>query len=967
MTCEPHARGRTGGGESAGPTLLVVDDRTENLTVLAAVLRDAFPNGEVLTASSGEEGLRIVSERAVSAALIDVQMPGIDGIEMIERLKADENTARLPTLLMTAHSAEARTRANGLDVGADDFVARPIDNVELVARVRVLLRVGAAEAELRHANRRLSSLADVRAHERDLTEQKYRELIESLNDAVFIIDAASDLIIEINPKAEDLLGRARRDLVGTHLSELAVDGEGGFGVAPKDGNAEPTHWDAEIMRPDGTAVPVTVTRSTLSFGDDGICLVLLHDITARKRNEMALSSALRDARRLQEQESLVLRAARAVLEKGTFADIAATIFEACKHAIEVDAGYVERQDFDGTRNQVLLLDSGPAAILADPELPEPIRDLRQWAYDSGQAVFLNDAAASESAEALPDGQVSLAAVLFAPLVMNGQSVGMIGLVNKLGGFTDEDARIAGMFANLAAIALSKSVAAEALAASEARHRAVVESAADGMVTINSTGKIAAWNPAAELLFGWPAAEAIGQPVTIVIPESLREAHDEHFRRSEQGVDLPAAAGSSERIALNRNGVEFPVEVTVSTWSSKGDRFYTGVIRDITERREMAAKLAQSDRLASVGMLAAGVAHEINNPLAYIMSNLEYLAAELPNVSSSVIGDISEAVNDCLEGARRVRRIVRDLMTFSRGRDNVRARVDVNELVANALQMAQHEIRFRARVSHDFGELPPVLGDAGPLCQVFLNLLINAAQAIPEGRVDQNTITVATWSKNGEVCVSIEDTGEGISPENIDRLFDAFFTTKAVGFGTGLGLSTCLNTVTAHGGLIDVRSEVGKGSRFEVRIPVGCSDQAAEEAPGRPGESSTKSVKPAYVPRVLIVDDEARILSAATRLLRRRCDLLTAASGAEAKQLLNDEGPFDLVLCDLIMPDFTGMDLYDWMERRDAPMARRIVFMTGGAFTERSIEFVRSKQITLLEKPLAGDELLRLVATAARRS
>ncbi|GEJ55712.1 sensor histidine kinase [Anaeromyxobacter diazotrophicus] len=261
----------------------------------------------------------------------------------------------------------------------------------------------------------------------------------------------------------------------------------------------------------------------------------------------------------------------------------------------------------------------------------------------------------------------------------------------------------------------------------------------------------------------------------------------------------------------------------------------GTCTDITEKKRMAIKLQIADRMASLGTLAAGVAHEINTPLAYVLANVDCCLERLEPLTAAGDGaapttDVARecvgALRDAHAGAARMRDIVRDLKAFSRVEDDVREPVQAQASLRAALSLADLELRRRARVVLDFQPVPPVLASESRLSQVFLNLLVNAAQAIPEGHPDRHEIRVTMREMaGGKVMVEIRDTGCGIAPEHRHRIFDPFFTTKPAGVGTGLGLSICHEIVSALRGAIEVESEVGQGSRFRVILPAASVTQA----------------------------------------------------------------------------------------------------------------------------------------------
>ncbi len=391
----------------------------------------------------------------------------------------------------------------------------------------------------------------------------------------------------------------------------------------------------------------------------------------------------------------------------------------------------------------------------------------------------------------------------------------------------------------------------------------------------------------------------------------------------------------------------------------------------TEQKQMQASLARSDRMASMGLLAAGVAHEINNPLTYLLFNLGNLANDLPELVSALtrmqlalgpertreilgvdnsvtraghLNDLARQAREAREGANRVRYIVRDLRTFSRVDEDREVPVALNGVIEGAINMTYNEIKYRARLVKQYDELPTIMANDGKLSQVFSNLLVNASHAITEGDVGNNKIVVRTWTSGDQICAEVRDTGRGISSEHIPHIFDPFFTTKDVGIGSGLGLSICENIVNNMGGAITVESEEGEGTSFVVRLPVGAE---SKESPYRlPNDSASVAVRG----RFMIVDDEVHVGRAMKRMLDRQHEVVVTTSGAMAKQLLEQDQGFDGIICDLMMPQITGMDLHSWLEERYPVLARRMVFVTGGAFTPKAKAFLNRVDNPRLEKP-----------------
>ncbi|MEM9192436.1 MAG: response regulator [Myxococcota bacterium] len=401
------------------------------------------------------------------------------------------------------------------------------------------------------------------------------------------------------------------------------------------------------------------------------------------------------------------------------------------------------------------------------------------------------------------------------------------------------------------------------------------------------------------------------------------------------------------------------------------------------------RLYHANRLASIGQLAAGVAHEVNNPAAFITANLSAereLLEDLEGVLSrlrvtlgaefgpavrervdaifaqgNVLGALREATTIGLEnaeGIERIRSIVADLKAFSRIDEASIRWVDMNDVVDAACTITRNEVRHRAELIIDAKPVPLVAGDHARLCQVLINLLVNAAQAITKGTTEQNYVRVATRSDGDYISVEVADSGSGVAPENQDRLFQPFFTTKARDDGSGLGLALCAETVRKHHGQITFTSALGEGTSFVVRIPVdtGLRPSLVPRSPTQ--QPSDRKA------RVLLVDDEASIRRAFTRIIGREHTVVDAANGEEALALLlGDETPFDLILCDLMMPGVDGVELYQRLLEHDAALAQRIVFMSGGVFTERANRFLTETSAMVLEKPIAKERLLGIVRRA----
>jgi PAS domain S-box-containing protein len=411
----------------------------------------------------------------------------------------------------------------------------------------------------------------------------------------------------------------------------------------------------------------------------------------------------------------------------------------------------------------------------------------------------------------------------------------------------------------------------------------------------------------------------------------------------------------------------------------GEGNYIVVVHtDITSQKKLLSQLSQAERLATMGMLAAGIAHEINNPLSYVLYNIQSTVEEFvrfseilrhPDEARSVArGSLSEEpslatgvaeeplwdyedtvrrLRDALAGAIQIKEIARSLGTFSRVETTEAVPTDLRQPILHAINMAHNEIKYRARMVTELARTPPILGSDGKLAQVFLNLLINAAHAIGTGDIERHEIRVRTWKTAIHVCAEVSDTGPGIPVACAARLFEPFFTTKAPGVGSGLGLSICKNIVDSFGGDISFASEPGHGARFLVRFPLLEEQELSKMGSVRPPSGQAVALRG----RVLVVDDDEGVLASLRHMLGRDHDVVTAVSGTDARAVLQADQTFDLLFVDLMMPHMSGMQLHDWLVVTYPNLAPRVIFITGGAFTLEARHYLAQVTNLRLEKPL----------------
>ena len=473
-----------------------------------------------------------------------------------------------------------------------------------------------------------------------------------------------------------------------------------------------------------------------------------------------------------------------------------------------------------------------------------------------------------------------------------------------------------------------------------------QSIGEGVIACDAGGRVTFVNPTAERLTGFSASEAQGRPLgevfSLVSADNGSPVADPIARAL--ALRLPVLLPDRTSLVA-RDGTTLPIDDCAAPIIDDSGRLIGGVLvfRDGSPKRRLQARLILADRMAAVGVLAAGIGHELNNPLAYVLANLEYA---LDDVGRGALEPdrLAEALREARHGTERVIRIAKQLRAWSRSEEERPEVIKLQPLLDVAVSMAWAELRHRARLVKDYGPVPDVFADESRMTQAVIVLLVNAAHSIADGRAEHNLIRLATRTVDGRAVIEIHDSGAGIPPEHLAHLFEPFSTAP----GVGLGLTVAHSAITANGGTITVDSTPGQGSRFTISLPPAMAESAA----GR------------RRPRVLIVDDEALICGAVQRTLSDENDVTAMSSAREALSRFAAGERWDVVLLDLLMPEMTGMDLYAAVGEIAPEQTERIIFLTGGAFTKRASDFLAAGK-RYIEKPFDTQELRKLVQSAAR--
>jgi signal transduction histidine kinase/DNA-binding NarL/FixJ family response regulator len=492
-----------------------------------------------------------------------------------------------------------------------------------------------------------------------------------------------------------------------------------------------------------------------------------------------------------------------------------------------------------------------------------------------------------------------------------------------------------------------------LSASLALAQAVQEATADGLLVVGTDRKVTMANRRfLELWSISPVVLATGDDVRMLgsVIDQVADA-GAMLERVNYFYDHPDESGNDE-VRL-KDGRVF------ERWTSpvRSETHVHGRLwwfRDVTERRRYELDRAVViERMAAMGRLAAGVGHEINNPLTYVLANIESLL-DSSNVERPMppAREIVERLEEAREGLGRIRVIVRDLQHLARS-DEAHGEVDLRQVIEQSIQIAAAELRHRAPIVRRYEQVPNIRGSRTRLGQVFLNLIINAAQAIPDGQSTHHQIEIVIRRSGLDCVVEVRDTGSGIAAEHLEQIFDPFFTTKEVGAGTGLGLSISREIVSSHGGTLTVKSVPGAGTTMRVTLPHA---EAVAQLVVPVAASAAPSGRRA---KVLVIDDEPLI----TRILQKglaRHDVVVASQAKDALARIEQGEAFDVILCDLMMPDVSGIDVHEHLTRTHPEIAMRMVFMTGGAFTSKAKLFLATVPNERIDKPFSIAQIKQLV-------
>ncbi|MBI2400718.1 MAG: PAS domain S-box protein [Deltaproteobacteria bacterium] len=537
----------------------------------------------------------------------------------------------------------------------------------------------------------------------------------------------------------------------------------------------------------------------------------------------------------------------------------------------------------------------------------------------------------------------------------------------------EDGRVIGLLSSGEDITERK-LTEKALKESEARYRLVHNTAFDGIIIANAGDRIIDCNDSATRIFGYSRSELIGIPVTTIIPEKYRERHTGGLKRFLETGESRVQGQIIEYEGLKKTGELFPLELALNNFTLGGVIHFTAMIRDITERKKaererelMQARLSQSQKMEAIGRFAGGIAHDFNNILTAIRGNAE-LAIEEISKNDPLYSRLDAIITSVMLASR----LTKQLLLFSRGQPFDLVPLDINKVISDLLSMISRLIGEEITISTDLApQIWTIEADEGNIEQVIMNLAVNAKDAMPEGgKLTIKTENVVMDEKKAEsmpdarpgevVCLTVSDSGVGMSRELVSRIFEPFFTTKEAGKGTGFGLAIVYSTVKQHNGWIPVESEPGMGTTFRIYFPVMTKKREAgaahKDERGEPGKGE----------KILLVEDDPKVRDfTRTALVRHGYNVVTGGNVAEALAVFEKEQEdIEMVLCDVILSDQSGPQLVDQLLAKKPGMA---VVFTSGFIEASQMPLLSVKGFSYLQKPYSMLTLLKTVSDSFARS
>ena len=874
------------------PKILAIDDKQDNLVTVSALLRNLIPDCTVITSDSGAGGIKKAESEQPDAILLDIKMPEMDGYEVCRHLKSNEKTKHIPVVMLTAIKTDPQSRTKGLDLGADAFLSKPIDEVELAAQVKVMLRIKTAEDLLRREKDLLEDTVRERTRALRESEERYRLLIDNQTDMVVKFNREGQLLF-VSPSYCKTFDKTQDELLGKKFMPLIHEKDRDTVTKALDKVSRPPytgHVEERAMTKDGWRWQSWLNTAVLNDSNAVESIVAVgRDINGRKLAEEAFKT--RDY------------AIESSINGINFTDLHGNLLYA-NSAFLIMWGFKTQDDLIGRDISDLWAD----------------QDRFQEAFNEFQkkGSYVGELKAKKQDGTKFDIQIS---------------------ANTVKNESGEPLFLMASFVDIS----QRNQAQEALQESEEKYSSMMEAMDDEAYICSSDFHIEYMNPVMINRIGRDATGETCHNVMYGRDKKCPWCIHEKVMRGEY-VKYELVSPIDAKTYHVSNSPIFHTDKSVSKLT---------VSRDLTEMKKLETQLQQALKMEAMGTLAGGIAHDFNNLLMAIQSRTSIMLMK----KDSSHPDIRHlrGIEDDIESAAD---LTRQLLGFARGGKYEVKPTDLNELIKKQNRMfgrTKKQITINGTYEEN---LWSVEVDRGQVQQVLLNLYVNAWQAMPAGGDlyirTQNTTLDENYTKpyqaepGSYVQISVTDTGVGMDRATRERIFEPFFTTKEKGRGTGLGLASAYGIVKNHGGFINVYSEKGHGSVFNIFLPA--SEEEVIEEKKSDGDTLRGSET------VLFVDDENMIIETAEELFEQLgYKVLIARSGKEAIETYEkNKEHIDIVLLDMIMPDMSGSDTYDRMKDIDPKV--KVLLSSGYSVNGQATEIMDRGCDGFIQKPFKMKEL-----------
>jgi PAS domain S-box-containing protein len=933
-------------------TILAIDDLVESLDLYESLIRKYIPDTECRKALNGKIGLQLANESPPDLILVDAKMPGMDGFEIVNRLRENPITAPIPILMVSGVMTTHENRISGFASGADGYICKPFQTEEFIAEISVLLRIKNYEDQLRKQEQHLEEELKSRTGDLVESEARFRILFEESPDAIFV-ESPDRIVLDVNEAACKLHEMTREELIGISVTELVPERiresvQQGY---PNLFSGESQMIESLSLTKGGEEIPVEIRTKQIHYKKTPVAILIVRDIRQRKRIEMALQTIAKEVSPLTGFSffyGLVQQLGK-VLE----AD-----FIALTKLLPDEPGFVETFAFYGEGK---ILDNIKYPLAGRP--CEKVYEQNVFACgDNVQEAFPADEALKE---------LNIRSYIGCPLIgTDGHSTGHIFFMSRTP-VEDTGLHISMLriFGARAAAEFERIKATESLWKSEERHRSLNDDVLDrslvGLFILDKNHEVVWANQILSTYLHVDRDTMIGLKMEDLVESQISSQFSnpagfkramlldrEHFvPGTRQEFHIPPKPGTKERWLEH-----FSQPIRTGLYAGGRIEHFS----DITRQKTLQEQLLQVQKMEGIGRLAGGVAHDFNNLLTSILGFSHLLLDELEEKSP-----LRESVDEIIHAGQLAEKLTRQLLVFGRKQVMQVRPINLNTVVTEMNQLLHRtlgeDIELVSTIDPD---LPSINADPGQVEQIIMNLAVNARDAMPYGgkltvdtrqmSLNEADVTDKINARPGNyVCLTVSDTGEGMTEDIVRHVFEPFFTTKDHDKGTGLGLSIVYGIVEQFHGFIEVSSEKGLGTSVQIFLPK--SEMKAVNI-----EHGAEENLPRGTGTILVVEDERTVRHLTVRILASLgYKVLTAGDAEQALEIYDAKcNEIDLILSDVVMPKMSGKELADELGRRGKPF--RIIYTSG--FTEDRIEDhgISADAHRLILKPYSRETLATTV-------